>query len=63
MIEVEIFIESMSSKEYQLTCAPIRDSDQHAHHYSLTRVFNGRSMCSQGSNFSTGGIQIENTIV
>ena len=42
----------MSTKRYKLACAPIKDIDQHPH--SLIRVFNGRSMGSQGSNISLG---------
>ena len=38
---------------YKLACAPIDDSDQTAHLRSLIRVFNGRSMGSQGFNVSS----------
>ena len=35
-------------KEYKLACEQIKDSAQTAHPRSLIRVFDGRSMCSQG---------------
>ena len=37
-----------------LACAPIEDSDQPAHPRMLIRVFNGRSIGSQGSKDSSG---------
>ena len=43
----------MSSKKYELACAPIEDSDQPAHLHSLLRVFDGLSMGMQGSNVSS----------
>ena len=39
---------------YKLAYAPIEDSDQPAHSRSLVRVFDGRSVGSQGSNVSSG---------
>ena len=48
-------IEPVFSRKYNLACAPIEDSDQTAHLRSLIRVFDGRSMGSQGSNSSSGG--------
>ena len=38
----------------KLACAPIKDSDQPAHLYSLIIVFDGHSMGSQRSNVSSG---------
>ena len=54
---VRISTELVSSKRYTLVCAPIEDSDQHAHPHSLTRIFNGtvRSLSSQGSIVSLRG--------
>ena len=46
--------EPVSIKTYMLAYAPIEDSDQTAHQRSLIRVFDGRSMDSQGSNVSSG---------
>ena len=46
--------EQESSIRYKLASAPIEDSDQPAQARSLIRVFDGGSMCSQGSNVSTG---------
>ena len=43
------------SKNYKLACAHIKDSDQPAQWRRLIRVFNGRSIGSQGSNISSGG--------
>ena len=40
----------MSGKWNKLAFAPIEDSDQPAHPHSLIRVFDGRSMDSQGCN-------------
>ena len=47
--------EPVSSIWYNFPCAPIEDSDQSAHPRSLIRVFDGRSMGSQGSDVSSGG--------
>ena len=47
-------IEPAISKRYNLACATIEDSDQPARPRRLIRVFNGRSMGSQGSNASSG---------
>ena len=41
----------VSSKRYKLAWAPIGDSDQSAHMRSLIRVFDARSIGSQGSAF------------
>ena len=46
----------MSSKRKKLACAPIKDSDQPVHPHSLIRVFDGRSVSSQGSNVGSVGI-------
>ena len=46
-------IEPVSSKRDTFVCAPIEDSDQPAHLYSLIRVFYVRSMGSIGSNISS----------
>ena len=43
----------MTSKRYNLTCAPVEDSDQSAHVRSLIRVFDGPTLVSQGSNKSS----------
>ena len=40
---------------YNLTCAPIEDSDQLAHPRNLIRVFGWRTMGRQESNVSSGG--------
>ena len=45
----------VTTKTYKLACAPIEDSDQAAHPRSLIRVFDGRSMGSQGYNVSSDG--------
>ena len=42
--------ELLSSKRYMLACAPIKDSDQLSHLLSLIRVFDERSLGSQGTN-------------
>ena len=38
-----------------MACVPIEDSDQPVHPCSLIKVFDGRSMGSQGSKVSSGG--------
>ena len=48
-------IEPVSSKRYKLACAPIENSVQPAHRYSMVRVFDGQSLGSQGSSVSLGG--------
>ena len=40
---------------YKLVCESIKDSNQPARKRRMIRVFNERSMGSQGSNVSTGG--------
>ena len=50
-----LLIEPVSSKRYKLACAPIEDSDQPAQMRRLIRVFDGRSMGSQGFSVSSGG--------
>ena len=50
-----VVIVPLSSKSYKLACAPIEDSDQSAHSRSLIRVFNERSIGSQGFSVSSGG--------
>ena len=42
--------EAVFGKRYNLACVSIKDSDQPANPCSLIRVFDGRSMYSQGSN-------------
>ena len=49
------WIEPVSSMRYTFAGAYIEDSDQPAHPRSLIRVFDRRSMSSQGSNVSSGG--------
>ena len=49
-IAVRMRFEPVSSNGYKLAFAPIEDSVQPAHPRSLIRVFNGRSMGSQGSS-------------
>ena len=44
--------EPVSSKRHMLASAPIEDSNKPALMRSLIRVFDVRSMCSQGSNVS-----------
>ena len=43
-----------SNHRYRFACVPIEDSDQPAHPRSLIKVFDGRSMESQGSYVSSG---------
>ena len=50
-------------KMYNLVCAPIDDSDQHAHPRSLITVFGGPSMDSQVSNNFQAGNQGSEQIV
>ena len=47
--------EPMSRKRYNLACALNEDLDQPAHTRSLIRVFDVRSMDSQGFNIYSGG--------
>ena len=42
--------EPVSIEGFNLTCAPIEDSNLSAHPHSLIRVFDGRSVDRQGSN-------------
>ena len=51
--QLQVFFEPVSSKRDKLASAPIKDSDQPVHPHSLIRVFNGRSMGSQGSSVSS----------
>ena len=44
----------VSSKRYKLACALIEDSDESEHPCSSIRAFDGHSMGSQGSYFSSG---------
>ena len=55
VIRQAMVFEPGSSKSDKLACAPIEDSDQPAHLRRLIRVYDGHSMCSQGSNVSSGG--------
>ena len=43
---------AISSKRYKLACVSIEDPDQPAHPGSLIRVFDGRSVGTQGSSVS-----------
>ena len=53
---MQIYIhEPMFSKRFKLTCAPIKDSDEHAHPYSLIKVSDRQYIDSQGSNVASGG--------
>ena len=47
----------VSTIMYKLACASVENSDLSAHLLSLIRVFNWRSICSQGSNISSGQTQ------
>ena len=47
--------EPESSKRYKLACAPIKDSALPAHLCCLFRVFDRRSLGSQGPNLSSHG--------
>ena len=47
--------EPVSSKRFELECAPIEDSDQTAHQRSLIRDCDGPSMDGQRFNASSGG--------
>ena len=42
----------VSGKRYKLACTPMEDSNQPVHPCSLTRVCDGFTLCSQGSNVS-----------
>ena len=48
-------LEPVSIKGYNLACVRIEDLDQTAHMRSLIRVFDRRSIGSQGYNVSPGG--------
>ena len=50
-----VAIEPVFNIRHKLACTSIEDSDQPAHPRSLIRVFDERSMGSQGSNVSSGG--------
>ena len=53
---MQIYIyEPMFNKRFKLTCAHIKDSDEHAHLCSLIIVSDGQSLGSQGSNIASGG--------
>ena len=51
------YSEVQQKMQFKLAVAPIIDSDQPAHPHSLIRVFDGRSMGSQGIDVSSGGKQ------
>ena len=54
LLKITFINEPVSNKRYKLACVPIEDSDQPLHPCSLIRVFDERSMDSQGSGVSSG---------
>ena len=54
-----IFITSGPGVQQKVTCAPIKGPEQTVHPYSLIRVFNGRSLGSQGPNVSLSEVSLD----